>query len=92
MTDTKRADRASDLIRCYKKVFSTEDGKRVLYDLINSSGILNEGFTKNAGQMAYLSGRKSIVLNILGTLDTDPEMFREAILESQKQQEYLNDL
>lgn len=49
-----------DLLIAYKKVFSGEEGKKVLYDLINHCNIL----TSHNGD-AYKEGRRSVVCEIL---------------------------
>lgn len=82
-----KLDKISKLVRDYKEVFGSTTGRKVLNDLVITSGLLDESFCRNAGEMAYKSGKKSLVLYILSRLDTDPDALRQIMSESLEQDE-----
>lgn len=80
----KRHDKA-ELIRAYKNVFSGEQGKKVLYDLMKTFHVLNSTMDANPHELAYNEGARSVVLRILRTIQTDPAEL-ERILNEQEGQ------
>jgi len=69
-----------DLIITYKKLFSTDDGKKVLHDLMKSCHIMTSTLETDPILMAHNEGARSIVLRILRTIQTDPDQM-EALLK-----------
>jgi len=80
----KRHEKA-DLIRAYKHVFATEDGKKVLHDLMKTFHIFHSTMDASAHEMAYNEGERSVVLRILRTINTDPSEL-EKVLNQQEGQ------
>jgi len=90
MTKKSKIDKASDLVRLYHKIFKSEEGEQILFDIMNHCGMLDATFTSNAGKMAYNQGKRSVCVYILSRLDTDPREFRRQMEEALEQDNYLN--
>lgn len=60
-----------DIATYYQAVFSTHEGKRVLNDLVEKSGILNSSFDPNPQVLSFNSGKKELVILILRELNVD---------------------
>lgn len=63
-----------DLVVSYKKAFSTQDGKIVLYDLMNNFHVLNDH-----GGDPFKEGQRSTVLEILKMVKVDVKALDEAL-------------
>lgn len=77
------------VVKKYKSVFGSEDGKRVLWDIMKSSQFMGDGFV--AGDpyaTAYNSGARSVALRILNLMDMDAEQVMERIKEQRKADTY----
>lgn len=92
MSDEAEAERAEktkvDGINRYKRLFSTEDGKKILQDMILSSGVLQCSYTPDPYETAYNEGARSFVLRILKTLQTDPEVVAQLIRAGQSEKSH----
>lgn len=69
----------------YKRVFSSEQGKRVLSDLIASHYMMSSTFSRGPGSeqdMAFKEGQRQVVLRIMTIMDQDPAQVAQAIKES----------
>jgi len=53
-----------DLINNYKITFESEQGEKVLQDLENRFHQNKTTFSKDAIEMAYLEGQRSVILSI----------------------------
>jgi len=73
----KRNERA-ERIRAYKRVFESEDGKRVLQDLMKSCHVFSSTMDANPHELAYREGERSTVLRIMRTLNIDPAELEKA--------------
>jgi hypothetical protein len=73
----KEVKRLEDLILCYKKVFKSEEGEKVLEDLRNTTGFHSGNFDKDPYAHAYNEGARSIVCRISNLVKTDLEKIRE---------------
>jgi hypothetical protein len=76
-------------IEDYKRTFSTENGKRVLWDLMKKNGMLSDIFTENPQVSAYNEGRRAVVLYILQKLNTDIQKLQQQIEEGIKNENEL---
>ena len=76
-----------DLVNNYKDVFKTVKGKAVLYDLMWKCGMLNASYTEDVNQMIFNEGKRSVILSILNTIDTNPDALKQYIEETLKEQE-----
>lgn len=87
MAKQKRQDPTIAKAIYYKAAFGTEQGKRVLVDLLSMGGIFDVPTLKDQLLMAYSEGRRSIVLEILQYIDMDIDKLRQAIEEEYKKQQ-----
>jgi hypothetical protein len=71
-TPIVKRKRQVDRIVDYRAVFNTEDGKRVLYDLIKQHNVLQSTFSKDPYEHAFKEGERNTVLRILTLLKIDP--------------------
>ncbi len=69
---TKKQKAHLMMISRYSAVFGSEDGKKVLHDLMKSSGMLDSIFSNDPQEHAYNEGQRNMVLRILRTINTDP--------------------
>lgn len=83
----KRQERA-EIIRAYKRVFESEDGKRVLADLMKNAHMYRSTMDPNPHELAYKEGERSMVLKILRTIKADPSELETYLnkLEGQSQE------
>jgi len=61
-----------DIAIAYKRVFDSEEGKKVLKDLMRSCFMLDTTYT-NKEDLIFNEGARSVVLRILKTTETDIE-------------------
>jgi len=70
----KDSKKIADMMIKYRKVFSSDDGKEVLKDLMKVAHVLDcTYYSGDPHETAYREGERSIVLRILKTINTDPE-------------------
>lgn len=55
-------------LRLYKSVFSTDDGKWVLLDLMREGGLLSSHDADNSLTLAHLEGKRSMAVRIASSL------------------------
>lgn len=60
-------------IASYKKIFSTDEGREVLSDLMNVHNVLSSTFDINANVMALREGERNVVLRIMTILKITPK-------------------
>lgn len=83
----KRQNKILATMSLYQQVFSTEEGTKVLYDLIKACHVLGTTFDANPIEMAYKEGERSVVLRILRTLKTNPEKIMKMIEQGNQWEE-----
>lgn len=86
----KRRKKAVRIKIAYDKTFSTEEGKMVLLDLMESVGITGPSLDYNNPNhtlMAFNDGAKSIVHRIVEQLSMSTERYLETIEQKQEEQE-----
>jgi hypothetical protein len=66
----------------YKDTFSTDAGKKVLYDLMLRTNMINSSFDTDPLQMARKEGERNVCLMILTTVGTDIKKLEELIRET----------
>jgi hypothetical protein len=67
----------------YKRTFTSEQGKRVLQDLIFAHNVMTPTYVRgDAIEMAYKEGARNVVLRILTILETDEELMQKLIRET----------
>lgn len=72
-------EKSKQLKQDYRMVFGTDEGKRVLNDLLKQNYVL--GTTAN-GDLQINEGRRIAVLQILQMLEVSPEQYRKLYGES----------
>ena len=82
----KRHEKA-ELIRAYVRLFNTEDGKKVLHDLMKACHFFRSTMDSNSHELAYREGERSVVLRILRTIKTDPAELEKFLNEQDNRQE-----
>lgn len=78
-----RQRRNLDLLTACQRVFETEDGQALLYDMMKSNGMFTTTFNENPYTSAFLEGRRSMVADLLANLNKDISEIHKMI----KQQE-----
>lgn len=76
-----RAARAVKKVQQYQKVFSGPDGRAVLYDLMQSAGMLTIIPDPNPNEALVQQGERNMVLKILLMLKADTQQLLERIEE-----------
>ena len=69
----KKDSKEVSLIKSYKNVFSTESGKKVMFDLMERFGMLHAPYNPESNKVLYTEGQRSVVLHIMSMKDTDPK-------------------
>lgn len=79
----KLAKRAVARVIDYKRTFASEQGKRVLYDMIANHHVMNSTYVKgDAVDMAFREGQRQVILRILATMKVDTTKIQQLIEES----------
>lgn len=68
-----------DQVASYQSIFSTEDGKKVLYDLMKVHNVMGSTFSNNSNEMILKEGERNVVLRIMHILKIDPSKLIEEI-------------
>ena len=63
----RRAAKAKDLYQAYRRVFSTEDGQKILKDLMRSCHYNGSSVGQDVYETYYNEGERAVVLRILKT-------------------------
>ena len=83
MTFWKRQKRA-DLVRAYKNIFDSEEGKLVLHDLMKNFHVLHSTMDANPNEVMFKEGERSVVLRILRTINMDANELEKILNEQEK--------
>lgn len=67
----KKAQKHVDIAIDYKAVFNSEQGQRVLYDLMKNNYVLSPTYTSNINEMALREGARNSILRIMSILKID---------------------
>lgn len=86
---SKRSKAAAATINAYRRLFSTEDGKIVLKDLMNSCGISRSVMGRDVNETYFNEGRRSVVLGLMGTINMKTEQVERLIVEMNRDAEDL---
>lgn len=74
------------LIRAYREVFSSDEGKEVLHDLCRSCNVYSSTMDTNANEVIYKEGARSVILRILKTIEIDPFELDRQIKKGQSEE------
>lgn len=77
---TKQDQQVNRIAEDYRKVFSTEEGKRVLSDIYSRTGIFKDVFDEDPYKHAHKAGRRAEGLKIMKILDQGEEQARRLII------------
>jgi len=69
------AQQKRSLLIDYRATFRSEDGERVLKDLMANHHVFTGTFDKDPMVMAFREGERSVIMAILDKLRVDPEKF-----------------
>lgn len=87
MTKKSQEAKITDTILAYKDTFNSEQGKKVLYDLMKVCHLLQPSYVGGTPEeTAFREGERSVVLRILTQLETDAEKLIEFIKQSKAQE------
>lgn len=81
---TKRSLAASATIHAYRRLFSTEDGKLVLEDLMKSNNIGRSVIGNDTHHTYYQEGARNLVLRIIQTCGLEEKSIKMMIDEMNK--------
>ena len=74
--------RRAELIADYRTVFSTPSGQRVLADICRRTGVMQSSFTGDGAEAtAYREGRRRAALEIIETINSDPETLARVAMD-----------
>jgi hypothetical protein len=81
----KLAKRAMARVIDYKRTFASEQGRRVLSDLIAEHYVMNSTYVKGDPQdLAFREGQRQVVLRMLAIMKVDPTEIQQKIEESDR--------
>ena len=67
----KEDGRRTALIKTYKRLFATDDGKKVLKDLSSRHYLWSSTYSVNPHEMAIKEGQRNVILFILSRIGED---------------------
>jgi hypothetical protein len=82
----KKSNKTVDKIIDYRNVFSTPEGKRVLYDLMKTCHFLHSSFTGDQVEIVFREGERNVVNYIMTMLKQDPEIILEEIRKREQEE------
>ena len=77
----RKAGKQAGLVQAYQNVFSSVEGKQVLFDLMKKHNILSESFDGNVNNALVKIGERKVVLGILDKLNYNVNKMKERIDE-----------
>ncbi len=77
-----------ETINLYKSVFNTNNGKKLLWDLMKVSGYTGTNFDENPYKTAFNEGARSMVTRIINLTEMDASKVEVLIKEHRKVDEY----
>lgn len=80
----KKAQNKLEILKSYQKVFDSEDGKAVLYDMMKTNGMFSTTFHENPTTMAYMEGRRSFVADLVELLNKDVTQIHKLMKEQEE--------
>jgi hypothetical protein len=85
----KRSTSKTDILSCYQRVFKSDDGKRVLDDLIKQYYLMVPTFGRvwNTELMMVREGQRSVILSILRSTNIDVSKLRHRMEQITKEED-----
>jgi len=75
-----------DVINDYKKVFSSPEGKRVLFDLMKQGHYFHSSFTGDPHEVIFREGERNLVNYILTLMKQDTTKLYEEIQKREQEE------
>jgi len=72
----------------YKSLFTSETGKRILYDLMRQYRVMDPVFSSDPMEMAYNEGQRTVVLMIINQMNTDLKKLENQLSEAIKHERF----
>ena len=82
----KRMKEQKAMIARYKNIFTSEEGQRVLSDMMKVCGMQQSSFDTDPLKMAYHEGQRAVVLRILKTINVTEAQLKVWFEKIEKQQ------
>lgn len=81
----EKLEKSKKLISQYKRVFSTPEGKAVLYDLMKGNFLVSSTpFVPGSDSATFINiGKQQLVMSILHLLKIDPETYLKHVEEQE---------
>jgi hypothetical protein len=88
----KKVKRSIANIQAYKSVFKSEDGQKVLWDLMKLNSFMQDSYVQgDPYSTAYNEGRRSVVLYILQKINENTQRLQKRYEEGMRNEEGLFD-
>lgn len=89
-TRTKSLELRVARIMDYKRVFSSEQGKRVLHDLMHSHYVMRNTFDRklSSDEHFFREGQRAVVLRILSAVDKNENDMKRLMMEASNDPAY----
>ena len=87
----KRLKKQREMVSTYKRLFTSEDGQKVLADLMQVCGMQQSSFSTDPLEMAYHEGERAVVLRILKTINVTEKQLQNWFKQLEKQSEELQE-
>ena len=82
----QRAREVIDRVILIQKVFKTEDGQKLLHDLLKRFHYFSPSFSKDPYETAFKEGERNVLNFILTQMQRDPAKELDAILKHFKEE------
>ena len=79
MFGINREKKQKIMLSYYREVFNSENGKKVLHDMMKTFSVMDSTFDPDPHIHAFNEGARSVVVRLLKTINTDPEALEKAI-------------
>lgn len=72
-----------ELVRAYKKVFESVEGKLIMADLVRECGVLKNSFRGNHDEFLINEGKRNVALYILSNTNVDLKAILDMVEKQQ---------
>lgn len=83
--ESKKSEKDLEMVLSYKRLFKSEDGKRVFYDLCKSCNFHRQVFDPDPYSNAFNCGQHAIVQRLVDMMDISVDEFRHRIQQGKKE-------
>ena len=85
---SKKIQKEIDKISAYKRFFSGDDGKKILFDLMKQGNMLYTSQAGNSNETSFNEGKRFVVLHILKQVNTDTENLLQLINQAKEEDKH----